>query len=41
MSVTLKKKKKRSRQKKHKSFKFLIGCYFVMGGPIDLNVGIF
>ena len=33
--------KKRSHQKKHNSFTFLIGRYFVMGGPIDITVGVF
>ena len=33
--------KKRSHQKKHKSFIFLIGCYFIVGGLIDMNVGVF
>ena len=28
-------------QKKHKFFIFLKGCYFVMGSPIDMNVGEF
>ena len=27
--------------KKHKSFMFLKSCYFVMGGPIDMNFGVF
>ena len=33
--------KKRSRQKKLKLSIFLKGRYFVMGGPIDMNVGVF
>ena len=33
--------KKRSRQKKRKFFIFLKGRYFVMGGPIDMNIGVF
>ena len=32
---------KRSRQKKHKPFIYLKGRYFVMGGTIDMNVGVF
>ena len=32
---------KRSRQKKHKFFIFLKDRYFVMGSPIDMNVGVF
>ena len=31
----------RSRQKKHKFFIFLKDRYFVMDGPIDMNVGVF
>ena len=27
--------------KNHKSFIFLQGRYFVMGGPIDMNIGVF
>ena len=27
--------------KKQKYFIFLKGCYFVMGSPIDMNVGVF
>ena len=27
--------------KKHKFFIFLKGRYFVMGGPIDMNFGVF
>ena len=26
---------------KHKFFIFLKGCYFVMGGPIDMIFGVF
>ena len=33
--------KTRSRQKKRKFFIFLKGRFFVMGGPIDMNVGVF
>ena len=29
------------KSKKHKFFIFLKGCYFGMGGPIDLNIGVF
>ena len=31
---------KRSRQKQHRLFIFFKGCYFVMGSPIDMNVGV-
>ena len=27
--------------KKTQFFTFLKGCYFVMGNPIDMNVGVF
>ena len=32
---------KKELQKQHKFFIFLRGCYFVMGSPIDMNVGVF
>ena len=32
---------KKEPPKKHKFFLFLQGRYFVMGGPIDMNVGTF
>ena len=32
---------KKKPPKKHKFFKFLKDRYFVMGGPIDMNVGLF
>ena len=38
--VTLKKEQKTT-PKKHKSFAFLRGRYFVMGGPIGMNVDAF
>ena len=27
--------------KRHNFFIFLKGCYFVMGGPIDMNLAVF
>ena len=32
---------KKEPPKKHKFFIFLKGCYFVMGGPINMTVGVF
>ena len=32
---------KKKPPKKHKFFIFLKGGYFVMGDPIDMNVGVF
>ena len=32
---------KKELPKKRKSFMFLWGRYFVMGGPIDMNVDVF
>ena len=32
---------KKKPPKKHKFFMFLRGRYFVMGGPIDMNVDVF
>ena len=33
--------KKKGAAKKHKFFVFLKGRYFVMGGPVDMNIGVF
>ena len=33
--------KKGTAKKKHKFFIFLNGRYFVMGGPVDMNVDVF
>ena len=33
--------KKRAFKKHNKCFIFLNGCYFVLGGPINMNVGMF
>ena len=32
---------KKEPPKEHKFLIFLRGCYFVMGGSIDMNVGMF
>ena len=32
---------KKEPPKSHKFLIFTKGCYFVMGGPIDMNVGVF
>ena len=32
---------KKESPKKYKFFIFLKGRYFVMGGPVDMNVGVF
>ena len=32
---------KKEPPKKHKFFIFLKGRYFIIGGPIDMNVGVF
>ena len=32
---------RKRKKKKHKFFIFLKGRYFVMGGPINMNVGVF
>ena len=39
MSATFLKNK--GAAKKHKSFVFLKGRYFVMGSPVDINIGTF
>ena len=40
-AIFILKKEPNKQPKKHKFFIFLKGRYFVVGGPIDMNVGVF